>query len=107
MRRILILGSTGSIGTQALDVVRAAPEGTFEIVGLAAGRQWEPYQSQINNGRLAVKLGSQLNTRTGEQFQTVTVRITPKGATALAIRYGVMPKTVADLLAGDPEAGAA
>ena len=72
-----------------------------------AGRQWEPYQSQINNGRLAVKLGSQLNTRTGEQFQTVTVRITPKGATALATRYGVMPKTVADLLAADPEAGAA
>ena len=72
-----------------------------------AGRQWEPYQSQINNGRLAVKLGSQLNTRTGEQFQTVTVRITPKGATALATRYGVMPETVADLLAADPEAGAA
>ena len=72
-----------------------------------SGRQWEPYQSQINNGRLAVKLGSQLNTRTGEQFQTVTVRITPKGATALATRYGVMPETVADLLAADPEAGAA
>ncbi|WP_439594288.1 1-deoxy-D-xylulose-5-phosphate reductoisomerase [Microbacterium sp.] len=36
MRRILILGSTGSIGTQALDVVRANPE-RFEVVGLAAG----------------------------------------------------------------------
>ncbi|WP_026912198.1 1-deoxy-D-xylulose-5-phosphate reductoisomerase [Patulibacter minatonensis] len=45
-RRLLILGSTGSIGTQALDVVRAAPEGTFEIVGLAAGRQWEPLVAQ-------------------------------------------------------------
>jgi 1-deoxy-D-xylulose-5-phosphate reductoisomerase len=45
-RRLLILGSTGSIGTQALDVVRAAPEGTFEIVGLAAGRQWEPLLEQ-------------------------------------------------------------
>jgi 1-deoxy-D-xylulose-5-phosphate reductoisomerase len=45
-RRLLILGSTGSIGTQALDVVRAAPEGTFEIVGLAAGRQWEPLLAQ-------------------------------------------------------------
>ena len=43
----------------------------------------------------------------GELFQTVTVRITPKGATALATRYGVMPGTVADLLAADPEAGAA
>ena len=37
MRRILILGSTGSIGTQALDVVRASRD-RFEVVGLAAGR---------------------------------------------------------------------
>ena len=36
MRRVLILGSTGSIGTQALDVVRANPE-RFRVVGLAAG----------------------------------------------------------------------
>lgn len=36
MRRVLILGSTGSIGTQALDVVRAHPR-RFEVVGLAAG----------------------------------------------------------------------
>jgi 1-deoxy-D-xylulose-5-phosphate reductoisomerase len=36
MRRILILGSTGSIGTQALDVVRAHPD-RFRVVGLAAG----------------------------------------------------------------------
>jgi 1-deoxy-D-xylulose-5-phosphate reductoisomerase len=32
----VLLGSTGSIGTQALDVVRAHPE-RFEVVGLAAG----------------------------------------------------------------------
>ncbi|GAA2072778.1 1-deoxy-D-xylulose-5-phosphate reductoisomerase [Microbacterium hatanonis] len=36
MRRVLILGSTGSIGTQALDVIRANP-GRFKVVGLAAG----------------------------------------------------------------------
>ena len=36
-RRLTILGSTGSIGLQALDVVRAHPD-RFEIVGLAAGR---------------------------------------------------------------------
>jgi 1-deoxy-D-xylulose-5-phosphate reductoisomerase len=33
---VLILGSTGSIGTQALDVIAANPE-RFEVVGLAAG----------------------------------------------------------------------
>ncbi|EHN10452.1 1-deoxy-D-xylulose 5-phosphate reductoisomerase [Patulibacter medicamentivorans] len=45
-RRLLILGSTGSIGVQALDVVAAAPPGTFEIVGLAAARQWQPLVAQ-------------------------------------------------------------
>ncbi|MCV7013677.1 1-deoxy-D-xylulose-5-phosphate reductoisomerase [Mycolicibacterium madagascariense] len=34
--RILVLGSTGSIGTQALDVIAANPD-RFEVVGLAAG----------------------------------------------------------------------
>jgi 1-deoxy-D-xylulose-5-phosphate reductoisomerase len=36
MRTLAILGSTGSIGTQALDVVRADP-GHHEVVALAAG----------------------------------------------------------------------
>ena len=35
-RDLVLLGSTGSIGTQALDVVRANP-GRFRVVGLAAG----------------------------------------------------------------------
>ena len=37
MRRVIILGSTGSIGVQALDVIKANPD-RFEVVGLAAGR---------------------------------------------------------------------
>ena len=35
-KRVLLLGSTGSIGTQALDVIAANPD-KFEVVGLAAG----------------------------------------------------------------------
>ena len=53
-----------------------------------------------------MKLGSQLNTRTGEQFRTVTLRITPKGAAKLATLLGVMPETVADALAVAEEAAA-
>jgi 1-deoxy-D-xylulose-5-phosphate reductoisomerase len=45
MRRVLILGSTGSIGTQALDVVRANPR-RFEVVGLAAGSDRETLEAQ-------------------------------------------------------------
>ena len=36
MRDVVILGSTGSIGTQALEVIAAAPE-RLRVVGLAAG----------------------------------------------------------------------
>jgi 1-deoxy-D-xylulose-5-phosphate reductoisomerase len=36
-RRIAVLGSTGSIGRQALDVIRQLPD-RFEVVALAAGR---------------------------------------------------------------------
>ena len=35
-KKVLVLGSTGSIGTQALDVARKNPE-RLEVVGLAAG----------------------------------------------------------------------
>src|SRR5947208_7516927 len=35
-RSVLLLGSTGSIGTQALDVIEANP-GLFRVAGLAAG----------------------------------------------------------------------
>ncbi|HBS75777.1 MAG TPA: 1-deoxy-D-xylulose-5-phosphate reductoisomerase, partial [Microbacterium sp.] len=35
MRRVIVLGSTGSIGTQALEVIRANPR-RFDVVGLSA-----------------------------------------------------------------------
>jgi 1-deoxy-D-xylulose-5-phosphate reductoisomerase len=44
-RRLTILGSTGSIGRQALDVVRQYPD-RFEIVGLSAGGDAEALAQQ-------------------------------------------------------------
>jgi 1-deoxy-D-xylulose-5-phosphate reductoisomerase len=44
-RRLTILGSTGSIGRQALDVVRQYPD-RFEIVGLSAGNDAEALAQQ-------------------------------------------------------------
>ena len=46
MKRIAILGSTGSIGVQALDVVTRTP-GRFEVVALAAGRNAERLAEQV------------------------------------------------------------
>ena len=44
-KRVAILGSTGSIGTQALDVIAAHPD-RFQVVGLAAGRNLERLRDQ-------------------------------------------------------------
>ncbi|MBP7835795.1 MAG: 1-deoxy-D-xylulose-5-phosphate reductoisomerase, partial [Rhodoluna sp.] len=45
MRRVIILGSTGSIGTQALEVIAANPD-RFEVVGLAAGKNTDLLEQQ-------------------------------------------------------------
>jgi len=39
MKRLVILGSTGSIGVQALEIVAASEQ--LQVVGLAAGRNWK------------------------------------------------------------------
>jgi len=44
MKKLVILGSTGSIGTQALEIVAGSQE--LEVVGLAAGSSWEPLIDQ-------------------------------------------------------------
>ena len=44
MKRVLILGSTGSIGTQALEVVAASDD--LQVSGLAAGSDWERVVAQ-------------------------------------------------------------
>ena len=54
-KRLLILGSTGSIGTQALDVCARSDE--LEVVGLSAGRSWEALVAQARAhgvGRIAL-----------------------------------------------------
>ncbi|MEA2277499.1 MAG: 1-deoxy-D-xylulose-5-phosphate reductoisomerase [Solirubrobacteraceae bacterium] len=43
-RRLLILGSTGSIGTQALEIVAASDD--LELVGLSAERSWSALVEQ-------------------------------------------------------------
>jgi 1-deoxy-D-xylulose-5-phosphate reductoisomerase len=51
VKRVLIVGSTGSIGTQALDVLERSSE--LEIAGLAAGSSWELLLEQA--GRFGVE----------------------------------------------------
>ena len=46
MKKLVVLGSTGSIGRQTLDIARAFPD-VFRVVGLAAGTNVTLLQEQI------------------------------------------------------------
>ncbi|MBZ5640537.1 MAG: 1-deoxy-D-xylulose-5-phosphate reductoisomerase [Acidobacteriia bacterium] len=46
MKRIVVLGSTGSIGTRALDVVASFPE-AFRVIALGAGRNVDRVEEQV------------------------------------------------------------
>src|SRR5919109_938356 len=50
MKKVLILGSTGSVGTQALEIVGANDE--LQVVGLAADSSWERVVSQAGEHRV-------------------------------------------------------
>ena len=45
MRKLVVLGSTGSIGTQTLEVV--TEQGDLEVFGLVAGSRVELLEKQI------------------------------------------------------------
>ncbi|MGG6311157.1 1-deoxy-D-xylulose-5-phosphate reductoisomerase [Paenibacillus macerans] len=50
MKKIALIGSTGSIGKQTLDVVREHPE-QFRVEGLSAGSNIELFAQQVNEFR--------------------------------------------------------
>lgn len=45
-KRIAVLGSTGSIGTQTLDIIRQYPD-KFEAIALTAGKNWKLLADQV------------------------------------------------------------
>lgn len=56
-KRIIVLGSTGSIGQSALDVLRGL-RAEWDVVGLAAGNRWELLADQATEfGVAAVAIG--------------------------------------------------
>ena len=90
MKRVAILGSTGSIGTSALDVLRQlGPD--FEVMGLAARSHWERLAGQVAafHPRHAV-LSSDTH------FRHLAQRV---GTNCVELRCG--PNAVADLAASD------
>src|ERR671916_1790673 len=89
MKRLLILGATGSIGTQALDVVRRAGD-AFELVGLSAHAGWEPLLAQAREHgvrRLALT-DPDAAARAAEQWTDGEVLAGPEGLARLVAESG-------------------
>jgi 1-deoxy-D-xylulose-5-phosphate reductoisomerase len=82
VRRILIVGSTGSIGTQALDVVERNPE--LEVVGLAAASSWELLLEQAKqHGVTRVALADPDPAARASEHSQVEVLAGPEGLVEL------------------------
>ncbi len=87
-RRLLILGSTGSIGTQALDIVRDSPE--LELVGLSAERSWETLVVQAREHGVSRIALADLDAaaRAGEAWAGGEVMGGPEGLVRLVVESG-------------------
>jgi 1-deoxy-D-xylulose-5-phosphate reductoisomerase len=89
MKRLLILGSTGSIGTQALDVVARAPE-AFELVGLSAERSHEALiaQARVHGVRRIALSDADAAARAAESWTDGEVLAGPEGLVRLVAETG-------------------
>jgi 1-deoxy-D-xylulose-5-phosphate reductoisomerase len=87
-KRLLILGSTGSIGTQALDVCQRS--GELEIVGLSAERSWEALLAQAcAHGVSRIALADEhAAARASETWTDGEVLSGPEGLVRLVVESG-------------------
>ena len=69
-KKISILGSTGSIGTQALEVIERLSD-KFEILALAAGRNTDLLNKQIQKFKPKYAYADNKNGITGAKFRTL------------------------------------
>jgi 1-deoxy-D-xylulose-5-phosphate reductoisomerase len=76
MKRLAILGSTGSIGVNSLDIVRQFPE-RFEVISLSAGRNIQLLKEQVLQfrPRLVSVLSKELSERLQRELTAVSVDI--------------------------------
>ena len=102
-RRLLILGSTGSIGTQALDIVERAED--LELVGLSAESSWEPLIEQaVAHGVDRVALvDADSAARAGEAWTDGEVFVGAEGLVRLVLE--TQPDLVLNALVGSAGLG--
>jgi 1-deoxy-D-xylulose-5-phosphate reductoisomerase len=103
VRRIVIVGSTGSIGRQALDVLERAPD--LEVVGIAAATSWEQLLDQARTlavGRVALS-DSDSAARASERWTDGEVLSGPAGLVELITESS--PDLVLNALVGSAGLG--
>jgi len=72
-KRILIMGATGSIGRQTLDVIRNYPD-QLQVVGLAANRNWELLAQQAE--QFQVEAAALTNEKAARQLREAAPGLT-------------------------------
>jgi len=95
MRRVIILGSTGSIGTQALEIIAQHPE-EFQVVGLSANRNVELLAEQAKRFGLDTAKAVQGAELSCELIETTEADVVLNGITG---SIGLKP-TLATLKSG-------
>jgi 1-deoxy-D-xylulose-5-phosphate reductoisomerase len=103
MRKLLVLGSTGSVGVQALEIVRES--GELELAGLAANRSWEALGEQAERfGVRRVALADpDAAARLSESWTDGEVLSGPEGLVRLTVESGA--DTVLNALLGSAGLG--
>jgi 1-deoxy-D-xylulose-5-phosphate reductoisomerase len=87
-KRLLILGSTGSIGVQALDVVARSDE--LELVGLSAEHSWEALieQARAHGVEQVALVGEDAAARASEAWTNGEVLAGAEGLVRLVVQSG-------------------
>lgn len=99
IKRILLLGSTGSIGTQALDVISRHSD-RFEVVGLAAGTDVAAVvrQANLTGARQLGMAGVAAAAELAQEMPEATVFAGPQGLVDMV--YATQPDLVIGAISG-------
>jgi len=107
LTRVAVLGSTGSVGRQALDVIRGAPE-QFQVVALAGGRNVALLAEQVREFEPAAvsaadgAAGDELRSGTSASWQDLETMVTRDDVAALRAGKPVAIANKEALVVGGP-----
>jgi 1-deoxy-D-xylulose-5-phosphate reductoisomerase len=103
MKRVLVLGSTGSIGVQALEVIAGSDD--LELVGLSARSSWQALLEQARSASLTrVALTDEASAqRAAASWPTGTVHAGPQGLVELV--HETAPDLVLNAIVGSAGLG--